>query len=303
MTYGKIINGKLTYAPHRIGLGGMQIFNPTPDQLTQAGYKPVTETPMPDDAPDGQHYEAQYTDSGDTITQGWTLVENEEVEGSSGNGGNNSSADPLAGKNILFAGDSLVSGFGWAGGFANCLQEDHPTAIITNVAEAGALLTYAADRPWIQQQLQENIAGKDILIFDGGFNDIIYPGKVMGTVPDDIAFNSNPTTVADAFAAWLWSAREANPTMDIFYIIPCMYRSAQTGGINTSVGNEFVEILKTICGYYSVGVIDLRFNGRVPLYSPLGGTTNPYMYDSLHPNELGYRKLAPFIDHEICKCY
>lgn len=80
MTYGKIENEKLIYAPHRIVLSGMQIFNPTEDQLTQAGYKPVTETPMPDDAPDGQHYEAQYTDSGDTITQGWTLVENEEVE-------------------------------------------------------------------------------------------------------------------------------------------------------------------------------------------------------------------------------
>lgn len=226
------------------------------------------------------------------------------VEGTGGgSGGNNSSADPLAGKHILFAGDSLVSGLGWKGGFANCLQEDHPTAIITNVAEAGALLTYAPDRPWIKQQLQENIAGKDILIFDGGFNDIIYPGKVMGTVPDDIAFNSNPATVADAFAAWLWPVREANPTMDIFYIIPCMYRSTQTGGTNTSVVNEFAEILKTICGYYSVGVIDLRFNGRVPLYSPFGGTTNPYMYDSLHPNELGYRKLAPFIDHEICKYY
>lgn len=214
-----------------------------------------------------------------------------------------SSSDPLAGKNILFAGDSLVSGLGWEGGFANCLQEDHPTAIITNVAEAGALLTHASDRPWIAQQLGENIAGKDILIFDGGFNDIIYPGKVMGTVPDDIAYNSNPTTVADAFATWLWLAREANPTIDIFYIIPCMYRSTQTGGTNTSVVNEFAEILKTICGYYSVGVIDLRFNGRIPLYSPLGGTANPYMYDSLHPNELGYRKLAPFIDHEICKCY
>lgn len=77
---GKITDGILTYPPNRIVLSGMQIFNPTSDHLTQAGYKPVTETPMPDDAPDGQHYEAQYTDSGDTITQGWMLVENEEVE-------------------------------------------------------------------------------------------------------------------------------------------------------------------------------------------------------------------------------
>ena len=79
--YAKIENDTLIPAPRRITLSGMQIFNPTADHLTQAGYKPVTETPIPEDpAPEGQHYEAQYTDSGDTITQGWTLVENEEVE-------------------------------------------------------------------------------------------------------------------------------------------------------------------------------------------------------------------------------
>ena len=80
MTYAKIENEKLIYAPHRIGLGGMQIFNPTSDQLIQAGYKPIAETPMPDDAPEGQHYEAKYTDDGDTITQSWVLVEDEPVE-------------------------------------------------------------------------------------------------------------------------------------------------------------------------------------------------------------------------------
>ena len=77
---GKIIDGVLTYPPHRIVLNGMQIFNPTEDQITQAGYKPITETPMPDDAPEGQHYDPTYTDTGDTITQGWTLVDDEEVE-------------------------------------------------------------------------------------------------------------------------------------------------------------------------------------------------------------------------------
>ena len=74
---GKIIDGVLTYPPHRIELNGMQIFNPTETQLISAGYKPIIETDMPDDAPKGQHYEAQYTDSGDTITQSWILVDDE----------------------------------------------------------------------------------------------------------------------------------------------------------------------------------------------------------------------------------
>ena len=73
---GKIINGQLTYQPHRIILNGMQIFNPTETQLISAGYKPIIETDMPDDAPEGQHYEAQYTDGETEITQSWVLVDN-----------------------------------------------------------------------------------------------------------------------------------------------------------------------------------------------------------------------------------
>ena len=74
---GKITDGVLTYPPHRIVLSGMQIFNPTETQLISAGYKPIIETDMPDDAPEGQHYEAQYTDGKTQITQSWVLVEDE----------------------------------------------------------------------------------------------------------------------------------------------------------------------------------------------------------------------------------
>ena len=75
---GKITDGVLTYPSHRIVLSGMQIFNPTDDQLMQVGYKPITETSIPEEpAPEGQHYEALYTDSGDTITQSWVLVDDD----------------------------------------------------------------------------------------------------------------------------------------------------------------------------------------------------------------------------------
>ena len=73
---GKIIDGILTYPPHKIALNGMQIFNPTETQLVSVGYKLIVETDMPDDAPEGQHYEAQYTDEETQITQSWVLVDN-----------------------------------------------------------------------------------------------------------------------------------------------------------------------------------------------------------------------------------
>ena len=78
---GKIIDGVLNYPTHRIVLNGMQIFNPTEEQLSKVGYKPITITVMPEEpAPEGQHYEAKYTDSGDTIAQSWVLVDDEPVE-------------------------------------------------------------------------------------------------------------------------------------------------------------------------------------------------------------------------------
>lgn len=80
MSYGKIENEQLILAPHRIVLSGMQVFNPTTDQLSQAGYKPVTETAMPEEpVPAGQHYEARYEDAGEYITQSWELVEDDTV--------------------------------------------------------------------------------------------------------------------------------------------------------------------------------------------------------------------------------
>lgn len=46
----------------------------------QVGWKTITETDIPEEpAPEGQHYEARYTD-GDTIMQSWVLVEDEPVE-------------------------------------------------------------------------------------------------------------------------------------------------------------------------------------------------------------------------------
>lgn len=77
---GKIIDGTLTYPPHKIVLNGMQIFNPTETQLISVGYKLIVETDMPDDAPEGQQYEAQYTDEETQITQSWVLVEDEPVQ-------------------------------------------------------------------------------------------------------------------------------------------------------------------------------------------------------------------------------
>lgn len=76
MKYGKIENGNLIYAPRRIVISGMQIFNPTAEHLEQAGYKEIRYTDIPEEpAPDGQYYESAYEDKRDYIEQVWELAE------------------------------------------------------------------------------------------------------------------------------------------------------------------------------------------------------------------------------------
>lgn len=80
MSYGIIKDGALQPSPHRIILSDMQIWNPSDEQLKQAGYKEIVEIPMPEDAPEGQYYESHYEDKGDHIETVWNLVDDPEPE-------------------------------------------------------------------------------------------------------------------------------------------------------------------------------------------------------------------------------
>ena len=81
----KIIDGVFTPAPRKIQreIDGVEYttYNPTDEMLIEAGWLPVAETPMPDDAPDGYHYEPVYTEwqteTGSEILQEWELVKTE----------------------------------------------------------------------------------------------------------------------------------------------------------------------------------------------------------------------------------
>ena len=78
--YGKLTEGVLSYAPRTKTIGNVY-YNPTPlFWLKENGYKEVLLAPMPDDAPEGFHYEYSWTDDGEHIVQVWTLVEDEPSE-------------------------------------------------------------------------------------------------------------------------------------------------------------------------------------------------------------------------------
>ena len=73
--YAKLINGILHRAPKKLIIGETAVYNPSDEQIQNAGYKLVEMVEQPDDAPDGQHYESQWVEQDDAIMQDWYLVD------------------------------------------------------------------------------------------------------------------------------------------------------------------------------------------------------------------------------------
>lgn len=72
--YAILENGVLCPAPRKLEGEDVVIYNPTPEQLTAAGYKPVTYTDPPEE-PEGYYAEAYWTETEEAIVQAWRLAE------------------------------------------------------------------------------------------------------------------------------------------------------------------------------------------------------------------------------------
>ena len=74
MRYAKLINDYPSYAPRRLRIGSVIVYNPTDAQLLAEGYLPVIETPMPET--DEQHFATtHWAIQNNQILQSWTVEE------------------------------------------------------------------------------------------------------------------------------------------------------------------------------------------------------------------------------------
>ena len=75
MTYAKLIEGELNFAPNPIRVGENNIGNP-PDEIYLAdGYKPVRYTDPPTEPREGYQWQESWSETDTEIVQGWVLVE------------------------------------------------------------------------------------------------------------------------------------------------------------------------------------------------------------------------------------
>lgn len=214
-------------------------------------------------------------------------------------------SDPLAGKTVFMMGDSLMYGLGWAGGYKNCLEEQHPNTTFYNFGVNGAALADTSGQAQIiilqMMNNQSIFSQSDIVIFNGGGNDLGL-GVPLGSMPtnfDNVVEGYILGELYPAFQQYCHSLRLLAPEKDLYYIVPQVYGTFNN--ISTEKQNLVLENFIKICQFYSVRVIDLRSNAGFCTAVP--ATNNPYMYDTLHPNEAGYRKMAPYINNRIMRYY
>lgn len=74
MDYAKLIDSKIQYSPNPILHNGLWYGNPPGSIYEAEGYKPIIYTDMPI-APEGYYYEEKWTESENSITQSWELIE------------------------------------------------------------------------------------------------------------------------------------------------------------------------------------------------------------------------------------
>lgn len=76
--YAKLIDNVLHRAPKKLTINDVVIYNPPDNLLEEQGYKPVELVNMPNDAPDGKHYESEWVEQDNAIVQNWYLVDDPE---------------------------------------------------------------------------------------------------------------------------------------------------------------------------------------------------------------------------------
>ena len=206
----------------------------------------------------------------------------------------------LAGKKILFLGDSITEGHG-ASDVSKCfvsLIAEHEKADCVNYGIGGTRIarqTKASDEArWDRDYLSrvpEMDEDADVVVVFGGTNDFGHGDAMLGTFED-----RTPYTFYGALHLLYISLIEKYPKSDIVVLTP-LHRLNEDNPrgdgykeVPTAELKVYVNIIREVAEYYSLPVLDLYaasgLQPKVPVIQEM------YMPDGLHPSDAGYEILA-----------
>ena len=206
----------------------------------------------------------------------------------------------LAGKKILFLGDSITEGCG-ASDVSNCfvsLIAKKEQAQCVNYGIGGTRIARqlkpSAEPRWDREYLSrvpEMDEDADVVVVFGGTNDFGHGDTPLGQFEDRCVH-----TFYGALHLLYMTLIEKYPAADIVVLTP-LHRLNEDNpygdgfkAVPTAPLKKYVEIIREVAQYYSLPVLDLYANSGLQPKVPI--IQNRYMPDGLHPSDAGYEILA-----------
>lgn len=209
----------------------------------------------------------------------------------------------LEGKTIAFIGDSLIEGYGNDfRGFDDYLAKDLPNTNFINNSKSGSTITdnSGSDNIIMLNQAKTLQGNPDIIVFDGGANDII--GYALGFLNQDLKkeigrVSENRETVISDFEEVIAELKTRFPNAKLCYIQPFLLDDETISHLtqDENAQNEikarrdtFYKEVQKMCQKWKVEYLDVS--------DKLIGTGTMYRQeDWIHIKAEGYELLTPHL--------
>lgn len=214
----------------------------------------------------------------------------------------------LDGKKIVFVGDSIMSGYGNnEKSFEYYFKQALPNSNLVNFAKGGATISdNSPSELVIKNQVEEITGSPDIILFEGGANDIIDYAigfldksleKPIGTIDLNTSNASDENTVMADFEELIIVLKDKFPEAKLCYLQIFLIDDTTIDNITLDESkkpeirqrrDELYEQVKIACQKWGVSYIDVsdKFIDTKTIYR---------QSDWIHINEVGYERLTPYI--------
>jgi lysophospholipase L1-like esterase len=200
------------------------------------------------------------------------------------------------GKKVNFLGDSITEGFGTTKTYVDYLNDVIGFGVVRNYGVSGSNIAYISGESIssFEKRYKTMDNDADIVFVFGGINDYLHNSTVpIGTSSDRVS-----GTFYGALHVLLSGLIKKYLDKKIFYMTPLHTTNEDVANSVTSKTLiQYVDIIKEVCKYYGIKVIDLYSNC---LFNPnINILMYMYAYDGIHPNERGHKNIAETILNEL----
>ena len=229
----------------------------------------------------------------------------------------NFTSNSLDYKDYCILGDSIMAGYGNEDrAFEYYFSKKLPNSVINNYAVPTSAISFNLDNPEliIANQIDKIEHEPDIILFDGGANDIMgfYMGyfpadkkKTIGEVDTTTKDITNGDSIISDLEKTISKMKTKFPNSKLCYLQMFLFDDDTVNHVTldgrlrpilAERRNEFLNQIKSTCEKWGVDYIDVssKFISTGPKYR---------QDDYVHIKDVGYKYITPFVLEELDKIY